>query len=208
MTVPDTAPYVPRSLAARFLAIALGGVLLPLALVGLWLSRSAERAGITLLRTQLSDAAEVLTNRVSARWVLRDGDLQLLARNSSAVALLRGRELSDADRAYLREVVRGMAPALTEVTYRDAAGEVRWASTDAGAIGLFSRMGAGRTTVCRGARRDGRRNRRRTSRRNRARLRATVKCVATGFSAGAGALGGHHHPRRFAAGLVVSSRYD
>jgi len=134
MTVPDTAPYVPRSLAARFLAIALGGVLLPLALVGLWLSRSAERAGITLLRTQLSDAAEVLTNRVSARWVLRDGDLQLLARNSSAVALLRGRELSDADRAYLREVVRGMAPALTEVTYRDAAGEVRWASTDAGAM--------------------------------------------------------------------------
>ncbi len=134
MTVPGAAPYLPRSLAARFLAIALGGVLLPLALVGLWLSRSAERAGITLLRTQLSDAAEVLTNRVSARWVLRDGDLQLLARNSSAVALLRGRELTDADRTYLRDVVRGMAPAVTEVTYRDAAGEVRWTSTDAGAV--------------------------------------------------------------------------
>jgi two-component system, NtrC family, sensor histidine kinase HydH len=134
MIVSNAAPYVPRSLAARFLTIALGGVLLPLALVGFWLSRSAERAGITLLRTQLSDAAEVLTNRVTARWVLRDGELQLLARNSSAVALLRGRDLADADRTYLRDIVHSMAPALTEVTYRDASGEVRWASTDAGAM--------------------------------------------------------------------------
>lgn len=132
MTSPGRAarrwPRATRSLSARFLAIAVGGVLAPLILVGVWLTRSAERAGTTLLQGQLADAGRVLAARFDSRWVMRNGELQLLASNSSAVALMTGGPLAAADSAYLRDMIAGLQPAIIEVVYRDAAGRVRWSS--------------------------------------------------------------------------------
>ncbi|CAN5326058.1 hypothetical protein BH23GEM2_BH23GEM2_20370 [soil metagenome] len=63
------AAYAPRSLRAKFLLVMVGGVLLPLALVGFSLARGAERAGETVLRARLESALMPFVAEVGRRWV-------------------------------------------------------------------------------------------------------------------------------------------
>jgi signal transduction histidine kinase len=116
----------PPKLATRFLLIVALGAVLPLALVGLWLTRAAERSGRALLRDQIEHASTVIAAEIDRRWALREGELRLLAGNSSAQAIVGDRVAVAADSAYLVQLARSLSVAIPSITYRDAAGRDRW----------------------------------------------------------------------------------
>lgn len=115
----------PRTLATRFILIVALGAVLPLALVGLWLTRSAQRSGTELLRNQLEHAAGAFVAEIDNRWLLRAGELQLLASNSAAQALFSEATLSSADSAYLLQLSRSLG-AIPSIAYVDRQGTERW----------------------------------------------------------------------------------
>jgi signal transduction histidine kinase len=63
------------SLRTRFLLVQLFGVVLPLAITGLWLAHSTRRTGETLLRSRLDTALAQVAEQVGTRWVGIRGDL-------------------------------------------------------------------------------------------------------------------------------------
>jgi hypothetical protein len=65
------------SLRARFVLIVLGCAVLPLALFGLWLTRTAGRSAETLLRARLQTSMSVIADRIGSRWIgQRSGSTQ------------------------------------------------------------------------------------------------------------------------------------
>jgi signal transduction histidine kinase len=58
-----------RSLRGKFLLVVVGGVVLPLAILGLWLTRSAARSGEELLQTRLDAALAQVVSEAGTRWV-------------------------------------------------------------------------------------------------------------------------------------------
>jgi len=65
----------PPSLRTRFLLIVLLGAVLPLALIGLWLTRSSLRSGEELLSARLDEALENTAQGVRRAWNRRRSDL-------------------------------------------------------------------------------------------------------------------------------------
>lgn len=126
---------LPRTLEARFLLTALVGVMLPLAIVGVWLTKSAERSGRSLLRGQLAVAVDALAATVGRRWDLRAGELRLLANNDAARRLLTARSINSEDSLYLGELAKELASRFTTIGYLDTAGATRWARRDAASRG-------------------------------------------------------------------------
>ncbi|MEO7502325.1 MAG: ATP-binding protein [Gemmatimonadaceae bacterium] len=59
----------PHSLRAKFLLVVLGGVLIPLAVVGVWLTGSAARSGEALLTTRIDTALDQVVSEAGTRWV-------------------------------------------------------------------------------------------------------------------------------------------
>jgi hypothetical protein len=57
------------SLRSKFILIVLGGAVLPLALLGLWLTRTAERSGEHLLRARLRTSLSQVVDEVGLRWL-------------------------------------------------------------------------------------------------------------------------------------------
>ena len=131
------APLV-RTLAGRFLLIVFVSVVIPLGVVGVWLTQSAERTGRSLLHAQLERAADVLSAEVGTRTALRNGELELLANNSATRAMLGAATPTAADSTYLQQLVSALAGSITTASFRDATGEVRW-SSDAIAVNAQSR---------------------------------------------------------------------
>src|SRR5215208_3188122 len=58
-----------RSLRGKFLLVVVGGVVLPLAVLGLWLTGSAARSGEGLLQTRLDAALAQVVSEAGSRWV-------------------------------------------------------------------------------------------------------------------------------------------
>jgi signal transduction histidine kinase len=119
------------SLRRKILLTVLVGAVLPLGLIGLWLTRSAGRSGEKLLREQLEGALAGIEQDLEERWVHRRSDLLLLAENDAVLRALHqpaspaGAE-DDATLRFLREAYAGLQPAIERVLYRDAAGTLRW----------------------------------------------------------------------------------
>ena len=59
-----------RSLRAKFLLVIGFGVVVPLAIVGFWLTRATERSGRALLRARLDGALTQVVSEVSGRWLV------------------------------------------------------------------------------------------------------------------------------------------
>jgi len=116
-----------RSLATRFVLIVALGAVLPLALVGLWLTRSAERSGRLLLRGQLDHAAAAIATELDRRWTVRDGELRLLAGNTVAHKIVAGEMLTAGDSLYLIQLVRSLSASIPSVRYFVGDHE-RWSS--------------------------------------------------------------------------------
>lgn len=122
---------VTSSIRARFLAVVLVGAVVPLALIGVWLTRSAARAGEELLRGQLEESADRIADAVARHWSFRSGDVELLAHNEVAQRLLADsaqNEFSAVDSTWLTQIAAETAPGFTSFEYRDRRGVVRWST--------------------------------------------------------------------------------
>jgi signal transduction histidine kinase len=122
----------PRSLSLRskFILIVLGGAVVPLALLGLWLNRTAERSGEELLRARLGTSLGQVVDEIGLRWLSRRSQLLRLAECSAVQIALSdespSREAEDAAQAELEDLFAGMRDAVESATVEDASGAVRW----------------------------------------------------------------------------------
>jgi len=83
-------PRLPVSFRGRFLLVVFGAAVMPLALIGVWLTRSAVRAGEDLLRSELNQSLDRISTHVVEQWTYRRGDLELLAKNDTVTRVLAG----------------------------------------------------------------------------------------------------------------------
>ncbi len=118
------------SLRSKLILIVLGGAVLPLALLGLWLNRTAERSGEELLRARLGTSLGQVVDEVGLRWLSRRSQLLRLAECSAVQIALRGdspsREAEGAAQAELEDLFAGMRDAVESATVEDAGGAARW----------------------------------------------------------------------------------
>ena len=121
----------PRGIGLRtqILIIFLGAAIVPLAVVGLWLTRSAMRSGEDLLRSHLTESANRFSAAVTSRWEYRQGDIAMIAGNEATVRAVTMPALSDADHLYLEALAADVARTIPGVELRDVEGHVRWFST-------------------------------------------------------------------------------
>ena len=122
---------LPTSLRGRFLLVVIVSAVVPLALIGVWLTRSVVVAGEDLLRSELSQSLDRIVAPVGERWSYRQGDLGLLANNDAAGRLLAAsptESLPPADAGYFSQLAISVSPSIVAFEYRDAAGRVRWSS--------------------------------------------------------------------------------
>jgi signal transduction histidine kinase len=122
---------LPRSFRGRFLLVVLLAAVVPLALIGVWLTRSVVRAGEDLLHSELDQSLQKVADGVEPRWSYRSADLALLANNEVARRVLASTvssAVAPADSEYLARAFASVAHAIPSVEYRNTAGDVRWAS--------------------------------------------------------------------------------
>jgi signal transduction histidine kinase len=104
------------------LGIVLLGAVLPLALIGLWLTWSAVGTGKRLLDDQLGASLQGVERSIAARWEARRGDLLLLAGNENARDALASGVVSGSDSAYFMQLQAALKPGIPLFGYRDLAG--------------------------------------------------------------------------------------
>lgn len=117
------------SLRAKFLLTIVLGVVLPLAIAGLWLTRSTAHAGEALLHSELDASLRSIVATMRDRWAIQQGDLLLLERNAVIRDVLSkpaGSVLSRDDSAYLVRLATDVRRTFPSIVYRDGAGRVRW----------------------------------------------------------------------------------
>jgi signal transduction histidine kinase len=112
--------------------IVLVAAIVPLGVIGAWLTASSARSGRALLQADLDSSLAQVTRRMAARWQYRAADLRLLAGNEAARQLLSQRQLpaDTASARYLRELARVLRPSIDEFSYRDRTGRVLWSSSE------------------------------------------------------------------------------
>jgi hypothetical protein len=76
------------SLRTRLFLIVLLGAVLPLAIVGVWLARSAARSGEALLRDRLAQSLRRVATDIGDRWVAQRSDLITLGEHPAVQAAL------------------------------------------------------------------------------------------------------------------------
>lgn len=122
---------LPTSIRGRFLLVVFFAAVVPLGLIGVWLTRSVVRAGEELLRSELEQSLQGVAAGVERRWSYRSGDLVLLTNNEVAGRLLAGapsKALTAEDSQYFDQLVVSLARTIPSFEYLDAAGVVRWSS--------------------------------------------------------------------------------
>jgi signal transduction histidine kinase len=114
-----------RTLRSYVLSIVLLGALLPLGIIGAWLTRGGVRSGEELLREQLESSLGQVASIAARRWDMRRGDLLFLANNEAALHVLAG-NATPADSAFLQQAAGAVDFAIVEFELLDATGLVRW----------------------------------------------------------------------------------
>jgi signal transduction histidine kinase len=122
--------WLRHSLRAKLLVAVVVCALIPLAGVGLWLSRSAVRSGRLMLEGQLDSAASRAASVVQQRWQIRKSDVLMLATSAPMRAALAD-PLADTAPAYARRAFATMR-GISSVTAKDASNRVRWTLGEAG----------------------------------------------------------------------------
>ena len=118
------------SLRAKFVLVVLFGGVVPLGVVGLWLTRTAERSGEELLRERLERTLAQIVEEIGLRWVQYRSDLLDLAEHPVVQQPLRdgGSRRSEPDSVLPEELRQSWAtvqPYVRRVVVRDAAGVPR-----------------------------------------------------------------------------------
>ena len=118
------------SLRGKFVLIVLGCAVLPLALFGLWLTRTAGRSAETLLRTRLRTSMSVIVERIGTRWINQRSQLLELCESETVQNLLAtdpGVRDDDGTRR-LAELSAGLGNDVSFLALRDNSGTPRWTS--------------------------------------------------------------------------------
>jgi signal transduction histidine kinase len=122
---------LPTSFRARFLLVVCFAAVLPLVLIGVWLTRAVVRAGTDLLQSELDQSLQRVAAGVGPRWEFRAGELALLANNDVAgrvLSLSAGATMRGEDSDYLRQLTASVAGSIPSFEYRDATGVTRWST--------------------------------------------------------------------------------
>ncbi len=121
------------SLRSKFILIVLGGTVLPLALLGVWLNQTAERSGEHLLRARLQSSLLETVDGIGLRWMSRRSQLLRLAESRWVQAAL-----SSGDGSFpppsdptnppgeLRGLFAGMEADVSSVAVTNSAGGLVW----------------------------------------------------------------------------------
>jgi signal transduction histidine kinase len=124
--------YVRRTpgLRTSFLLILLLGVVLPLGVLGWWLTRTTQTSGRELLRARLEQTLSDIVQTIGSNWVDRRSDLLRVAESEAVrAALIEARAISlSSDNARLRELEQAWAnaeQAVERFTFYDLDGEPR-----------------------------------------------------------------------------------
>ncbi len=118
----------PVSIRAHLLGIVLLGAILPLAIIGFWLTRSGVRSGERLLDTQLMKSLQSIEQSIGERWEFRRSDLLLLAGNESARRVLSSGVVTASDSAYFAQVGATVGHGISVFAYHDRAGRELYTS--------------------------------------------------------------------------------
>ncbi|HUF13107.1 MAG TPA: HAMP domain-containing sensor histidine kinase, partial [Longimicrobiales bacterium] len=121
------------SFRSRIMLVVLTVAVVPMALIGLWLTRSASRSGQELLRSRLDDALDGTVTRIGRNWLLLRSDLLFLGDDRDVQRALiaesaRPREAP----ADLRRRFRDLDASVAAATIRDSDGRELWRLTRAG----------------------------------------------------------------------------
>ncbi len=118
----------PLSFRTRILLLILAVGLVPLGLLGLWITRTVPASGEQLLQTRLEDALEATVNQVSTRWVRQRSEILFLAEAAATHAdVLRSGGRAEAEPPPdLLEVFSALDPAVTAATVEDAGDRQVW----------------------------------------------------------------------------------
>lgn len=112
------------SIRTHLLQIVLLGAILPLAIIGIWMTRSAVRSGRALLDEQLAGSVQNVARIIDKKWMDCRATLLLLADNQvTRDALVRGSFTSD-DSTYLAGGAGALGTTLAGFAYRNRSGSV------------------------------------------------------------------------------------
>jgi len=117
------------SFRTRILLIVLTVSVVPLALVGLWLTRSAQRSGQDLLRTRLEETLDQAVARIGNNWLKLRSDLLFLGEDEAVQVALSSSRPSPIAReppVGLRRLFDELDASVARVRVRDLMGRELW----------------------------------------------------------------------------------
>lgn len=112
----------------HLLGIVLLGAILPLGVIGFWLTRSGVRSGEALLDQQLATSLVNIEQAIATRWEHRRSDLLLLADNEAARRALSSGVVTASDSEYFAQLRQSVAYGIAVFVYRDRAGRELYTS--------------------------------------------------------------------------------
>jgi signal transduction histidine kinase len=137
---------LPLSFRTRILLLVLAVAVVPLGLLGLWLTRTAANSGEELLRTRLDDALEETAARITTRWVQQRFDLLFLTEETSVHQALREGARPPVPSA-LRQLFDELDPGVVTVTVLDREDAALWTLTRTASADRASNGSGGHVTA-------------------------------------------------------------
>jgi signal transduction histidine kinase len=116
------------SFRARIVLVVLAASVVPLALVGLWLTRSAVRSSDRFLQDRLDAALEETVSLVANEWIQLRSEILFFAEDSAVQRVLEaeGQVLQQARTTALEARFSSLDPVVRALQIRDVAGDPIW----------------------------------------------------------------------------------
>lgn len=142
MTLPSP------SFRTRILMVVVIVAVIPLGLMGLWLTRSAARSGEALLHSRLEQYLNAVASRIGANWIRERSDLLFLAEDTTVQRTLGGVTPLAATEppASLQTLFAGLPPSVTRARVQDTTAATLW-TLDRNTDGVAPAASAGSVLV-------------------------------------------------------------
>ena len=119
------------SLRRRLMALVIFGAILPMAVVGWWLTQSAVRSAEDRLRAELDSTLAGIGDGIERRWETRRGDLLLIAGNEVvARTAAANARVTAADSTYMQQLFESIHLSIPAFQVRASDGSTRWTFTE------------------------------------------------------------------------------
>ncbi|MEJ2312863.1 MAG: HAMP domain-containing sensor histidine kinase [Gemmatimonadales bacterium] len=113
------------SFRSRILILVLAVGLVPLGVLGLWLTRTASRSGERLLRSRLDEGLAAAVEQATSRWLRIRSEILFLVDDPASQRSLRG-STEATPPASFREIFDQLDPEITSASVADNAGQELW----------------------------------------------------------------------------------